>query len=166
VSGGADGDFARLVADLEYPMAVVTCDDGRRRSGCLVGFLSQCSIRPPRMMVWISEANHTHPVALASAHLAVHLLSAAERPVAERFGALTGDEVDKFAGCQWHPGSGGAPVLDECARWFVGRVLEHRAHGDHTGFLLEPVELSGAGAEWPGQLGYQAVRDLDPGHEP
>ena len=160
------GGFPDLVADLEYPMAVVTCDDGRQHSGCLVGFLSQCSIDPPRMMVWISETNHTHPVALSSDHLGVHLLSSAERDLAELFGSRTGDEVDKFSRCHWHRGAGGAPVLDDCARWFVGRVLEHRAHGDHTGFLLEPVELSPTGEPWPSQLGFQAVRDLHPGHEP
>jgi flavin reductase (DIM6/NTAB) family NADH-FMN oxidoreductase RutF len=161
----ADG-FPALVADLEYPMAVVTCDDGRQRSGCLVGFLSQCSIDPPRMTVWISITNHTHPVALASDHLAVHLLSSAERGVAELFGSRTGDEVDKFSRCAWHPGPGGAPVLEDCTRWFVARVLDHHADGDHTGFLLEPVELGPTDAPWTGQLGFQAVRDLDPGHDP
>lgn len=160
----ADG-FPALVADLDYPMAVVTCDDGSRRSGCLVGFFSQCSIHPARMTVWISEANHTHPVALGSGHLAVHLLSSAEKGVAELFGSRTGDEVDKFSRCRWHPGTGGAPVIEDCARWFVGRVLGHRADGDHTAFLVEPVELGPTDAPWPGQLGYQAVRDLDPGHE-
>ena len=160
----ADG-FPALVADLDYPMAVVTCDDGRQRSGCLVGFLSQCSINPPRVTVWISEANHTHPVALGSDHLAVHLLSSAEQEVAELFGSRTGDEVDKFSRCRWHPGTAGAPVLEDCARWFVGRVLGHHADGDHTGFLLEPIEVSSADRPWPRQLGYQAVRHLDPGHE-
>ena len=157
--------FPALVADLDYPMAVVTCDDGSQRSGCLVGFLSQCSIHPPRVTVWISEANHTHPVALGSEHLAVHLLSSAEKAVAELFGSRTGDEVDKFSRCRWHPGAGGAPVLEDCTRWMVGRVLDHHADGDHTAFLLEPVELSSAERPWPGQLGYQAVRHLDPGHE-
>ena len=158
-----DGDFPAVVADLDYPMTVVTCAAGERRAGCLVGFVSQCSIDPPRVTVWISEANHTHEVALASGHLAVHWLSAEDGGLATLFGSETGDDVDKFARCRWRAGAGGAPVLEACGRRFVGRVLEHHSSGDHRAFLLEPVEAF-AGPTWPGQLGYQAVRDLEPGH--
>ena len=160
------GTFTAIVADLDYPMAVVTCSDREERSGCLVGFVTQCSIHPPRVMVWISQANHTHALALRSDHLGVHWLAATERPLAELFGSATGDEVDKFTRCRWRSAAGGVPVLEDAARWFVGRVLEHSSHGDHTGFLLQPVECSSAPAPWPGQLGYQSVRELDPGHEP
>lgn len=157
--------LADVVADLDYPMTVVTCTDGRQRSGCLVGFASQCSIDPPRLMVWISRTNHSYPVALRAEHLGVHWLSAVERELAELFGSTTGDDVDKFSYCRWRPGPGGVPIVEQCSRWFVGRVLDRTATGDHTGFLLEPVGVSEAGP-WPGQLGYQAVRDLVAGHEP
>lgn len=165
------GSFSRLVADLDYPMLVVTCDDGTQQSGCLVGFWSQCSIHPARVMVWISETNHTHPVALRSDHLGVHVLSAEDLALAELFGERTGDEVDKFTRCRWRAAAGAAPILEDCRRWLVGRVLGQRRDGDHTGFLLEPVEVSEVSGpddagSWPGQLGYQAVRHFDPGHEP
>ena len=156
--------FAEVVADLDYPMAVVTGRVGEEMSGCLVGFASQCSIDPPLVMVWISKANHTHAVALSSEHLAVHWLSSAERELAQVFGSTTGDIVDKFSYCRWRPGAGGVPVIEQCGRWFVGRVLERYATGDHTAFLLDPVEVSRQDP-WPGQLGYQSVRDLQPGHE-
>ena len=57
----AEHAFHRLVGRLDYPMFVVTtvaADDGER-SGCLVGFATQCSIHPPRWVVWLSLANHT-----------------------------------------------------------------------------------------------------------
>ncbi len=158
-------EFGAVVADLDYPMTVVTCCLEGQPSGCLVGFASQCSIHPPRVSVWISQANHTHDIALRCSHLGVHWLSAADRPLAELFGAVTGDDADKFHRCRWRPAAGGVPVLEDCGRWFVGRVLEKRFDGDHTGFLLEPVE-DHAADRWPGQLGYQAVKDLEPGHDP
>lgn len=157
--------LADVVADLDYPMAVATCSDGARRAGCLVGFLTQCSIHPPRVAACISRANHTHAVALCADFIAVHWLSSAERHVAELFGSETGDDTDKFASCRWRPGPGGAPVLEECGRSIVGLVLQHHDFGDHTAFLLEPVEAF-ADPSWPGQLGYQALRHLEPGHLP
>ena len=156
-------DFTQVTGDLDYPMTVVTCAAQGRQAGCLVGFTSQCSIRPPRLVVWISEANRTHEVAVAAGHLAVHWLSVDDGALAALFGSETGDDVDKFARCRWRPSAGGAPVLEDCARWAVGRVLGQRPTGDHRAFLLEPVEVH-AGPRWPGQLGYQSVRGLDPGH--
>ncbi len=85
------------MASLDPPMVVVTTAVAGERAGCLVGFHSQSSIDPPRYDVWLSKANHTYRVALRSTHLAVHLLTADDLAVAEHFGTLTGDEVDKFA---------------------------------------------------------------------
>jgi flavin reductase (DIM6/NTAB) family NADH-FMN oxidoreductase RutF len=158
--------FPRLMAELDYPMFVVTaCADGER-SGCLVGFTTQTSIHPARFLVCISEKNHTYRVAMRSLVLAVHLLSRSdrERELASLFGSETGDEVDKFAGVAWQPGVGGVPLLDDLPNRFVGRVLGRVALGDHTGFLLEPLEAE-KGEELDGGLGFQEVKDLEPGHE-
>jgi flavin reductase (DIM6/NTAB) family NADH-FMN oxidoreductase RutF len=158
-----EGAFADAVADLEYPMLVVTAAAGGRRAGCMVGFADHCSISPPRFVVWLSHRNHTLAVAREAAVLGVHLLSAEDRGLAELFGSRCGEDVDKFAAVRWHEGPGGAPLLDDCPRWFVGRVLDRFDSGDHEGFLLAPEE-AGTGP-WPGQLGFQAVKDLEPGHD-
>jgi len=161
--GAAVRAFTRLVARLDYPMFVVTAAAGGERSGCLVGFASQCSISPPRVVVWISEKNHTHGVARGAQALAVHVLGDDDAGLAVLFGGETGDEVDKFTRCAWHEGALGAPVLDGAAGWFVGRVLDHLDTGDHLGFLLEPVD---AFVRDQPTIGYQDVKDLDPGHDP
>ncbi len=82
--------------------------------------------------------------------------------MAELFGEQTGDDIDKFEHCRWHTGASGAAIVDDCARWFVGRVIERFDTGDHMGLLLEPV--ASRVDPWDGQLGYQSVRDLEPGH--
>lgn len=150
--------FHALVAKLDYPMAIVTCPG----SGCLVGFSTQCSIDPPRHLVCISKANHTHDLALASDVLAVHLLDEADRELASIFGELTGDEVDKLSLVAWTEGPGGVPVLDDAAGWFAGRVRDRVDLGDHTAFVLEPFD--GAKRRWIRQLSFQMVKGLDPGH--
>ena len=113
-------------------------------------------------MVWVSKVNRTAVVAAKAPVLAVHFLSTADRDLAQLFGEETGDEIDKFERCRWHIGPSGAAILDDCRRWFVGRVVERVDTGDHTGFLLEPVAAHVD--PWEGQLGYQQVLDLEPGH--
>ena len=156
--------FHDLVAHLDYPMVVVTATSGGERSGCLVGFATQCSIDPPRYLVFVSKENHTHGIALASSVLAVHVLDERDRRTAEIFGELTGDAVDKLSLVPWTEGPGGLPVLDDTAGWFAGRVLERFDGGDHTGFLLEP--FAGEKRRAITQLGFQDVKGLDPGHAP
>ncbi|HET6793017.1 MAG TPA: flavin reductase family protein [Acidimicrobiales bacterium] len=154
--------FGRISAGLDYPMVVVTCEVDGERSGCLVGFASQCSIHPPLSMVWVSQLNHTHRLALRAGHLGVHFLSRDDMELARLFGSTTGDEVDKFACCRWSRGPEGVPALTDCARWAVAEVVERMATGDHTGLLVRFGP--GVCRPWPGQLGFQAVHDLPPGH--
>lgn len=156
-------DLAEFVDGLDYPMYVVTTVHDGERSGCLVGFGSQVSLDPARFLVCISQANHTHGLALKAEHLAVHLLRPDQRGLAELFGGETGDEVDKFERCAWRPGHGGLPILDDCPRVLVGRVHDRLDDlGDHTGFVLDPV----SGDSRPGDpdLSFDQVKDIDPGH--
>jgi flavin reductase (DIM6/NTAB) family NADH-FMN oxidoreductase RutF len=155
--------FDELVGELDYPMLVVTASAGGERSGCLVGFATQCSIDPARFAVYISEKNHTLSVASGAAALGVHFLSADDGDVAELFGGETGDEIDKVAAVEWHEGPGGAPLLDRCPNRFVGRVLDRHDAGDHVCFVLEPMEVEFAGKFTP--LPFQRAKKIDPGHE-
>lgn len=161
--------FHAIVARLSYPMLVITASaatgsDGRmEKSGCLVGFSTQCSLEPPVYAVWVSQVNHTHEVARSASHLGLHFLSQAERGLAELFGEETGDAVDKFARCDWFEGPHGVPVLDGCRNWVCGRVLGRRPTGDHTAFFLDPV-AGQAAPDGFANLGFQDVKRLDPGH--
>jgi len=159
-AGGAP--TAALVARLDYPMYVVTASDGSSESGCLAGFVTQCSIDPVRFLVCISVVNHTARVAPQASVLGVHLLGSDQHEMAVLFGELSGDVTDKFAAVQWHRGASGAPVLDDCAAWFEGQVLGSYDLGDHSGYLVAPV--AGGPGPHPGQLSYSAVRDVQPGH--
>jgi flavin reductase (DIM6/NTAB) family NADH-FMN oxidoreductase RutF len=155
-------EFDRFVDGLDYPMFVVTVAHEGRRAGCLVGFTTQASIDPPRMLVCLSVRNHTFRVAQDAAVLALHVLHPDQHDLAELFGATTGDDVDKFARCEWSAGPSGVPLLEECPRRSVARVVSRHRFGDHVGFLLEPtdvdVEDSAAALEF-GQ-----VADLEAGH--
>lgn len=155
------GAAEAIATDLDSPMWIVTAGEGQERSGCLVGFATQCSIDPHRWLVCISKANHTAAPAARTDVLVVHLLRAGDRALAVRFGEESGDGVDKFAGLRWHPGPAGAPVVDGLD-WFAGQVLARHDVGDHVAVLLAP--FAGACDHHDRQLGFQAVRDLDAGH--
>ncbi|MER7838179.1 flavin reductase family protein [Streptomyces sp. NPDC096040] len=155
-------DVEGFVGRLDPEMCVVTAAAGEERSGCLVGFFSQCSIRPVRFMVWLSTANHTYGLARTAGRLAVHLLTPEQHELAALFGGECGEQVDKFARVPWTRGHGGAVVLEDAAAWFVGTVERQVEGGDHVGFVVAPVQ-------WGERTGGRALRlheclDITPGH--
>jgi flavin reductase (DIM6/NTAB) family NADH-FMN oxidoreductase RutF len=135
---------------------------GGERAGCLVGFATQCSIRPPRFLVCISKQNRTFDVVRSADAAVVHFLGSGQRELAALFGGETGDEVDKFELCKWSPGPQQIPVLDDVPGWFAGRVLERLDLGDHAGLWLEPFVAEDRNR--PVNLGFQAVKPVEPGH--
>jgi flavin reductase (DIM6/NTAB) family NADH-FMN oxidoreductase RutF len=154
----------QLAAGLDYPMIIVTTASRTgERDGCLVGFHAQCSIHPMRWAVFLSVENRTYQAALDAEVLAVHFPGAGDHDLAELFGSMTGDEIDKFARCEWTAGLHGVPLLVRCPNRFVGRVLDVFDHGgDHVCFVLEPLDVERADPFTP--LTFQSTRDIAPGH--
>jgi flavin reductase (DIM6/NTAB) family NADH-FMN oxidoreductase RutF len=154
--------FNEIVAELDYPMLVVTAAAGERRGGCLVGFATQSSLDPARHLVCLSKQNHTFRIAERARSLGVHFLPADAGDLARLFGEQTGDEVDKLARCDWEPGPDGVPLLERCRNRFVGRVLGRLDCGDHVAFLLEPIVASAGEDLEP--FPFHRAKRLEPGH--
>lgn len=156
--------FLQLAGGLDYPVFVVTAADGERREGCVIGFATQSSFDPPRFLACLSRANRTFALAQEVEALAVLVVPADRADLAELFGGETGDEIDKFARCDWHEGPRGLPILDGCPSWFGGEIVDRVDLGDHMGFLLDPFAVEYDEAREI--LYFQSVKYIDPGHPP
>src|SRR5688500_16224235 len=141
--------------ELDYPMFIVTAAAGGERAGCLIGFATQASIDPARFLICLSDKNRTYRVAQSTDVLGVHLVPADRDDLAELFGAHTGDEIDKFARCEWEESPEGVPVLSGCPNRFTGQVLERITAGDHQALLLEPIAVA---AGEPTQLDFHRAK--------
>jgi flavin reductase (DIM6/NTAB) family NADH-FMN oxidoreductase RutF len=162
--------YDELVGSTDPVMLVVTAAAAGQRDGCLVGFHSQCGIEPRRHALWMSKANRTTRLVSDDrcTHVGVHLLRADQHELARRFGAVTGDEVDKLAGVALTTGPAGTPLLADCTDRLVGRkVALTEVDADHLCLVVEPVEVFGArrrpAAGW---LHLSQVSDLVAGHAP
>lgn len=156
----------RFVAAADGAMVVVTVATAGERSGCMIGFWSQCSIEPRRLALWMSVENHTTSLVDAGSVVGIHLLTVGDHDLAELFGGETTDEVDKFAALrddEWSDDEG-VPVLVRCPNRLVGRVVRVVDDGscDHRLAIVEPVAASAADAATPLRL--SDVDDVDAGH--
>jgi flavin reductase (DIM6/NTAB) family NADH-FMN oxidoreductase RutF len=153
----------RWVGEIDYPMLIVTATAGGERAGCLIGFSTQCSIDPMRFLVCLSDKNRTYRVAQGAESLAIHLVPADREDLVALFGSQTGDDIDKFERTPWHAATDGTPIVDGCPNWFLGRVLDRFAAGDHQALLLEPLEAE-AGADVR-QFPFHRAKRFEAGHE-
>lgn len=159
-----DRAFDSIMASVDARLIVVTAETGGERAGCLVGFHAQSSIEPQRYCVWLSKANHTYRVASRSTHLGIHFLTSDDLSVAERFGTLTGDATDKFAGLPVSVGPHGVPVLDHCPNRVVARrVALLDEGGDHVCVVTQPIATHTSGRFLP--LLLSDAQHLQPGHD-
>jgi flavin reductase (DIM6/NTAB) family NADH-FMN oxidoreductase RutF len=162
MSDAAD-DLAPFLDLIDYAYFVVTVRaPDAEMSGCLAGFVTQCSIDPPNFLVCISKVNHTLGVAERASAMGLHLLGEDQVDVARLFGEETGDLVDKFASVDWRLGSTGAPLLVEAAISLEGQILGHFSVGDHEAFLMRAVRSVAGGH--PGLLTFRSAPPLKPGH--
>jgi flavin reductase (DIM6/NTAB) family NADH-FMN oxidoreductase RutF len=156
-------DLAAFFALIDYPYFVVTVRSPEAEmSGCLAGFVTQCSIDPPNFLVCISKVNHTLGVAERSPGMGLHLLGQDQVDLARLFGEETGDLVDKFASVDWRLGPSGAPLLVDAAVSMEGHVLGHFSVGDHEAFLMRGRRAVAGGPQ--GLLTFRSAPRLHPGH--
>jgi flavin reductase (DIM6/NTAB) family NADH-FMN oxidoreductase RutF len=157
------GELAAFFDRIDYPYYVVTVRSPEgEMSGCLAGFVTQCSIEPPNFLTCISRVNHTLGIAERAPGMGLHLLGSDQVDLARLFGEETGDVVDKFASVDWRLGSTGAPLLVEAAVSMEGQVLGHFSVGDHEAFLIRGVRAVEGGPS--GLLTLRSAPPLRPGH--
>lgn len=156
--------FDTIMASLDPPMAVVTTAADGTRAGSLIGFHAQASIEEPHYCLWLSKANHTYRASLRSAHFALHLLTRDDLELARRFGTLSGEETDKFAGLDVEVDEFSVPLLRALPhRLLLDRVATLDDGGDHVCVTTRVRSATTPGPFSPLRL--SDVDDLEPGHE-
>jgi len=143
-----DEDTKRQVLRrLPYGMYVMTAAPGGRAVGSTLTWLSQCSFRPPLVMIAVQKGSQMHSAVKEGGTIAVNLLSEDQKAIAEAFFKPGEAEEGRLAGCRCEPGPmTGAPLLTDAPAWFEARVSDAVDRGDHTVFVAEVV---GAGMRDP-----------------
>ncbi len=157
-----EDSFTSLMASVNSAMVVVTTIAEDERAGCLVGFHAQSSITPGHYCLWLSKANHTYRVGLRATHLAVHFLREGDLALAERFGTLSGENTDKFAGVDLDTDETRVPLISACPnRILLERISILDDGSDHVCVTARVVSAQSEGSFTPLRL--SDVAHLDAG---
>ena len=163
-SAVSDDAFGTLMASADPALIVVTTAAEDEQAGCVVGFHTQSSITPEHYCVWLSKANHTYRVGLRATHFAVHFLTEADFSIVERFGTVSGEDTDKFAGLEVDLDDHGVPLLRACPnRLSLERIAMLDDGGDHACLAMRVRSTATSGSFVPLRL--SSASHLQPGHE-
>lgn len=156
--------FDDLMSSTDSALIVVTTAAENEQAGCLVGFHSQSSMSPAQYGFWLSKANHTYRVSLRSKHFAVHFLTTDDLAMAQRFGARSGEEVDKFRGLDVITTEQGVPLLTAVPnRIVVESITMLDDGGDHVSITARVISTETTGPFVPLRLSH--LGDLPAGHD-
>ena len=97
----ADKNDLKALFNIGYGLYVVTSNDGKKDNGLIVNTVTQVTDAPNRIAVTINKQNYSHHIIKQTGKMNVNCLSVdAPFAVFEKFGFMSGRNVDKFADCE------------------------------------------------------------------
>ena len=125
-----------------YGLYVVTTNDGKNDNGLIVNTVTQVTSEPNRVAVCINKANYSHSTVKTTKKLNVNVLSV-EAPfsVFEKFGFVSGRNVNKFANDVVTKSGNGLVVLDKYINAYMSlEVKDYIDLGTHGMFICDVKE--------------------------
>lgn len=121
-------------------VAIVTAiDQDGHPIGLTVNSFSAVSLEPALVLWCLDNGSHSLESFRRASHHAINILAIDQQDLSNRFATWP---VDRFAGLDWHPGQGGAPVFPGCCATFELANEAAHAGGDHTIFVGRVERLS------------------------
>ena len=123
--------------NIGYGLYVVTSNDGKKDNGLIVNTVTQVTNTPNRIAVTINKANYSHHVIRQTGKMNINCLSVdAPFKVFEKFGFVSGRNVDKFADCEPLRSDNGLVFLPRHINSFMSLEVEQYVDLDTHGMFI------------------------------
>ncbi|MFP3963839.1 flavin reductase family protein [Actinomadura fulvescens] len=113
-------------------VAVITMRGPDGPHGMTVNALLSVSLDPPTLLIVLARNGRTRGILERTGRFTVNILAAGQQPLADRFTKRRQPGDEEFAGLDWHPSPGGAPVLQGVLAALDCLVTEQTPVADHV----------------------------------
>ena len=126
-------DFRNALGTFATGVTIITAagTDGKPY-GLTCNSFASVSLNPPLVLWSLVLYSSSLSIFQNTGHFAVNVLGASQQALANKFAKSS---EDKFAGVEWAPGVGNAPVLKDSVANFQCRAVNRYYGGDHVIFL-------------------------------
>ncbi|MBO4971927.1 MAG: flavin reductase [Clostridia bacterium] len=123
--------------NIGYGLYVVTSNDGKKDNGLIVNTVTQVTNTPNRLAVTINKDNYSHHVIKQTGKMNINCLTVdAPFAVFEKFGFVSGRNVDKFADCTPLRSDNGLVFLPRYINSFMSLKVEQYIDLDTHGMFI------------------------------
>ena len=123
--------------NIGYGLYVVTSNDGKKDNGLIVNTVTQVTNTPNRIAVTINKANYSHHVIKQTGKMNINCLTVdAPFSVFEKFGFVSGRNVDKFEGMEPPRSDNGLVFLQRNVNSFMSLKVEQYVDLDTHGMFI------------------------------
>ena len=123
--------------NIGYGLYVVTSNDGKKDNGLIVNTVTQVTNTPNRIAVTINKANYSHHVIKQTGKMNINCLTVdAPFAVFEKFGFVSGRNVDKFEGMEPPRSDNGLVFLPRNVNSFMSLKVEQYIDLDTHGMFI------------------------------
>ena len=123
--------------NIGYGLYVVTSNDGKKDNGLIVNTVTQVTNTPNRIAVTINKENYSHHIIKQTGKMNINCLTVdAPFAVFEKFGFVSGRNVDKFADCQPLRSDNGLVFLPRHINSFMSLKVEQYVDLDTHGMFI------------------------------
>jgi len=133
----ANKNDLKALFNIGYGLYVVTSHDGRKDNGLIVNTVTQVTDSPNRIAVTINKANYSHHVIRQTGKMNINCLTEdAPFSVFEKFGFVSGRNVDKFEGEELLRSDNGLVFLSRHINAFMSLEVENYVDLDTHGMFI------------------------------
>jgi len=123
--------------NIGYGLYVITSNDGKKDNGLIVNTVTQVTNTPNRLAVTINKENYSHHIIKQTGKMNINCLTVdAPFAVFEKFGFVSGRNVDKFADCEPLRSDNGLVFLPRYINSFMSLKVEQYVDLDTHGMFI------------------------------
>ena len=133
-----------VLNNISYGLYVLTAREGNKDNGCIVNTLQQVTVDPCVVSVTVNKSNYTHDMMMRTGKFNASMISIDTAfDVFEKFGFVSGREVDKFE--EWKEAerseNGIYYVTKGVNSYLSGEIFQTVDLGTHTMFLAKVTAM-------------------------
>ncbi len=130
----------QILRKIPYGLYVIGVKDGDGHHAFTGSWFSQCSMKPPRVMLGVRHGTHSLELVRQHRVFSVNLLPKTDQKVLEQFFRPAPSNGDRFGEVGYSVKKTGTPVLDRALCYLECEVKEIVEAGDHSIVIGEVVE--------------------------
>ncbi|MBI2094796.1 MAG: flavin reductase [Candidatus Omnitrophica bacterium] len=129
-----------ILRKIPYGLYVIGVCDGSLHHAFTGSWLSQCSMKPPRVMLGVRHATHSLEMIEKARVFSVNFVAKSDRKILEQFFKATPSAGNRFGELTFQLKKTNAPILDRAIAYLECEVKEIVNAGDHSVVIGEVVE--------------------------